>query len=73
MIIGDFDLECVAVTPIEAYPELIIDPDTALSCTVALQWLQTIVRKKCQVREHSGSVNLDEFPLDNLSEPIVAF
>ena len=73
MIIGDFDLECVAVTPNEAYPELIIDPDTVLSCTVALQRFQAIAGEKCQIREHSGGVNLDEFPLDNLSEPIVAF
>jgi hypothetical protein len=72
MIIGDFDLECVAVTPNEAYPKLIIDPDTMLSCTVALQRFQAIAGEKCQIREHSSSVNLDEFPLDNLSEPIVA-
>jgi hypothetical protein len=73
MIIGDFGLECVAIMPNEAYSELIIDPDTMLSCTVALQRFQPIAGKKCQVREHSGSVNLDEFPLDNLSEPVVAF
>ena len=73
MIIGDFNLECVAVTPYEAYPELIVNPDTVLSFAVAFQWFQAIAGKKSQIREHCSGMNLDEFPLNNLSKPIEAF
>ena len=49
MIVGDFYLECVAVTPYEAYPELIVDPDAVLPFAVALQWFQAISGKKSQI------------------------
>jgi len=48
MIIGDFNLESVAVTPYEAYPELIVDPDTVLSFAVAPQWFHAISGKKAK-------------------------
>ena len=56
MVIGDFNLKCVAVTPNEAYPELIVDPDTMLSFAVALQCFQAISREKSQIRELIGGI-----------------
>lgn len=73
MIIGDFNFRCVTVAPYEAYPELIVNPDTVLSFAAALKWLQAIAGKKSQIRDHFGSMNLDEFPLNNLSKPTEAF
>jgi hypothetical protein len=73
VVIGDFNLKCVAVPPNEAYPELIVDPDTMLSFAVALQCFQAISREKSQIRELLGGMNLNQFSLNHLSKPIEAF
>jgi hypothetical protein len=73
VVIGDFNLKCVAVTPNEADPELIVDPDTMLSFAVALQCFQAISREKSQIRELPGGMYLNEFSLNHLSKPIEAF
>jgi hypothetical protein len=72
MIIGDFHLESVALTPYEADPVLIVDPDAVLSCAVSFERFQAIAGEKGKIRKHVGSMDLDELPLDELSKPIEA-
>jgi hypothetical protein len=73
MIIGDFSLECVAVTPYEADPILIVDPDTMLPCAVPLERFKAISGKKSKIRKHVSGMNLDESSLNDTSKPIEAF
>jgi hypothetical protein len=73
MIIGDFNFECVAVTPYEADPVLIVDPDAVLSCAVTFEYFQVIAWEKSHIRERVGGMNLHEFSLNDLSKPIEAF
>ena len=72
MIIGDFHLECVALSPDEADSILIVDPDAVLSCAIALKRFQAIAGEKSKIREHVRDVNLNEFSLNNVSKPIEA-
>lgn len=65
MIIGDFNLECIAVTPYEADPELVIDPDAVLSGAVTLERFQAIAGENRKIREHGSGMNLDELSLNN--------
>jgi hypothetical protein len=46
VIIGDFNLERLAVSPDKTYPELVVDPDTVLSFAIAFQCFQMIAREK---------------------------
>jgi len=73
MIIGYFNLECVAVTPYEACPVLIVDPDTVLSSAVTFERFQAIAGKKSKIRKYVCGMNLDEFSLNDLSKPMEAF
>jgi hypothetical protein len=68
MIIGDFDLECIAVMPYEADPELIVDPDAVLSSAVTLERFQAIAGENRKIRKHRSGMNLDELPLNDLSQ-----
>ncbi len=73
MVICDFNLVCIAVTPHEADPELIVDPDAVLSFAVALQWFQAIAGKKSKIRDYLSGVNLDELSLNNQSKAVEPF
>jgi hypothetical protein len=73
MIIGDFNLEGVAVPPNEAYPELIVYPDAMLSFAVALQLFQVISGEQSQITKLFCSMNLNEFSLDHLSKSPKSF
>jgi hypothetical protein len=67
MIIGDFNLECIAVTPYEADPELVVDPNAVLSGAVTLERFQAIAGKNRKIRKHGSGMNLDELSLNDLS------
>lgn len=49
MIVGYFHVEGVAVSPGEAYPVLVVDPDTVLSTAVPAKFLQSIPRWISQI------------------------
>ena len=42
MIIDDLDIECVTVTPPEADPPLLVDPNAVLALPITLQSLKLI-------------------------------
>src|SRR6185295_14899808 len=49
VVVDDFDLVCIAFTPHEAYPPLIIDADRILSAPLAFQRFQPIGRRRPQI------------------------
>jgi hypothetical protein len=73
VVIGDFNLKCVAVTPNGAYSELIIHPNAMLSFTVALQCFKAISRGKSQIRQPPGGMYLNQSSLNHLSKSNEAF
>jgi len=42
VVVSNFNIRGIAVTPYEADPPLIVDPDTVLPFSIALQHLQPI-------------------------------
>jgi hypothetical protein len=49
MVIDDLDVLCTGLDPAEADPPLVVDADTVLPPTVALQWLEPVARREAQV------------------------
>jgi hypothetical protein len=49
MIIGDFDIERIAVHEAKAHTPLIVDPDRMLASPVAFQQLKTVRWRHAQV------------------------
>lgn len=45
MVIRNFNLKSVALTPYKANSELIVDPNTVLPCSIAAKVLQLIARR----------------------------
>ena len=73
MIIHDLDIVCVAFEPDEADTRLVVDPNTVLSLSVAVQGFQAISRRRHQVTQFRGAVQLPKLPagipLDRLKSP----
>jgi len=70
MIIDDLNFERVAVTPYEADPILIVNPNAVLSRAVALKLLQAIPGKYRKIRKLSGGMNLDKLSLNDVRKPV---
>ena len=45
MIVENLNVVSIAIFPDEAYPPLVIDPDTVLSTTVSLQSFEPVVQR----------------------------
>jgi hypothetical protein len=63
VVLHDLHIERVAIAPNETDPSLIVDADAVLTCAVSSQALQTIARRRPQVIEGAGVLQLDELPL----------
>ncbi len=62
MIVDDFDLGAVTVTPYKTNAPLIVYPDAVLARTLALQCLQTIRWWNSQIVESLGRVEHPQLP-----------
>jgi hypothetical protein len=62
MIIDNFYVVGVPFAPDEAEPPLLIDPDAVLSLSVAMQKFQAISRRRGQVSQLRGAVQLPKLP-----------
>jgi len=73
VIIHYLDIVCVPFAPEEADTPLVIDPDAVLSLSVAMQGFQAISRRRHQVTQFRGAVQLPKLPagipLDRLKSP----
>jgi hypothetical protein len=73
VIIDDLDIVSVPFAPNEADTPPVIDLDAALSLSVATQGFQAISRRRDQVTQFRGAVQLPKLtagiPLDRLKSP----
>lgn len=58
MIIHDRNVAGVPVAPNKADTPLIVDPNAVLSLTVSVERFQPIARRRCQVPQISGNIQL---------------
>lgn len=61
MIIGDFDLVCVAIAPPKANAPLVVDPDAVLTSTIAAERFKTITGRHAQVFQFNSGIYNNEF------------
>ncbi len=72
VVVHDLDVLCFTVLPHEADPILVIDPDAVLPPPITAKGLEVIARKRAQVVESLGGVQLRQLALSdpgNVSEP----
>ena len=72
MVVHDLDVLHFAVLPHEADPILVIDPDAMLRSPITAKGLEVIARKRAQVVESLGGVQLRQLALSdpsNVPEP----
>ena len=63
MIIGNFNVICVAAAPNKAQPELLVQPDRPLPGPVALQLFEPVGRRHAEIGKFGGRVKLGELSL----------
>jgi hypothetical protein len=63
VIVDDFHVKRIAVTPNEADAESVVDSDAVLATAVAFESLQPVTREDGQVLQSVGGVQLPQFPL----------
>lgn len=63
VIIDDFDIMCIAISPDKADAPLPIYADRMLACAVAFQGFETIGRRNPQIFQRGCRVELGEFSL----------
>ena len=49
MIVGDLDLESIALPPNEANPPLVVDPNAVLALAVAQELFEVVSRRNIQI------------------------
>jgi hypothetical protein len=70
MVINDLDVVDISLSPGEANPPLVIDPDTMLPLAVAFQGLEPVAWRDLQVLERFGAMEIQELPpRDSLKAP----
>jgi len=60
VIIGNLDIECVAVIEAKANPPLVIDPDAPLPAAIMTQRFQSVRRRQAQIANLCGCIQLEE-------------
>src|SRR5438045_9140077 len=73
MIIGDLDIEGVAVLPPKADTILIVNSDAVLSHAISLQRLQTVRRRRRKITELLSVVDLNQTAQRNRGDLLKAF
>jgi len=62
VIINNFDVAWSIRCPLEADPELVVDPDAELACAVASEGFKAIAGWNPQVSKFGGSIQHRQFP-----------
>jgi len=69
MIIYDLNIVSIAIAPHKADTPLIVDANTVLPVSVAFERFQSITRKRRQVAQFRGYIQLSKFSLRHPLEP----
>jgi hypothetical protein len=70
MIVDDLEVICVAISPNEANPPLIVDPDAVLALPIRSKVLQPIARWCPEITEASGVLDLHELSVCHLDDVV---
>jgi hypothetical protein len=62
MIVDDLDRMCVPVLPDKAKTPMIVDTDAVLAHAIAVQSLQPVSWRRCQVPQFRRACQLPQFP-----------
>jgi hypothetical protein len=68
MVVGDLDIAGRSIRPPETDPPLIIDPDTVLPDTIALQSFQAVSGRYPQVLQFDSILKESQFPSCDLEK-----
>ena len=68
MVVDDFDIKCIGLTPAETDPPLIVDANAVLPLALPFQGLQTVSRRGSEIAQFHGAVQLPQFPAGYLLE-----
>lgn len=68
MIVDDFNIVGITVTPNETNPPLVIDANGMLTFAIAVQRFQPVTGRGAKVRKRLSVVNLGQFPVPNLKD-----
>jgi hypothetical protein len=66
VVIHDLNVVRISISPHEAKPPLVIDPDAVLALPVTTQSFQTVAGRCCQIAELGSAVQLAELSSGNL-------
>ena len=62
MVVADFHILCVAISPTKAHTILIVDANAVLSGAIAFECFQTIARRYAKIFHYGSSVQILPFP-----------
>ena len=68
MVVNDFHILRSGVGPAEADAVLVVDSDAVLSCPISGQWFESIPRRRSEVLQFFGLVELVELSLGHAPE-----
>jgi hypothetical protein len=66
MVVNDFNLVGIPVTPLEANSPTLIDPDAVLSLPLSRQLLKSIARRNAEIIEAKRVIEHSEFSVSSL-------
>lgn len=69
MIIYDFDIVRIAITPYKADAPLVVDANAVLPCPITPKRLKTVARRRCQITEFSRDIQLAQLSLCHSLKP----
>lgn len=73
MVVHDLNVVGIPVAPNKADTPLIVDPNAVLSLSVSVERFQPIARRRCQVPQISGNIQLAQLPLSYPLESLKPF
>jgi len=68
MVVYNLDVRRALCRPNEAHPKLVVDPDRVLPLAIAGQCLKTVARRRSQIAEVAGGVEVAQFPTRHLNK-----
>jgi hypothetical protein len=72
MVVNDLHIVRTPIAPYETETPLVVDANTVLAFSLAMQRLQAIPRRRCQVAKFCGAVQLAEFSARDLLDCLKA-
>jgi hypothetical protein len=62
VVVNDFDLVGISISPSKADPELVVDPKAPLTVAISSQPLQPVSRRLIEILDSEHPMDLAQFP-----------